>query len=230
MPLTSILSVEIQPDRILDYQNAIGELAAQARDEKEVFKWTAHELAYGGPATISYVSNVENFAGLAQQGLPTEMVVRVLGESKGAKALGVFGSCTRTTRTALSIDRPDLSYAPEPREVPAAIASVTLIHARPGHVEGCEELIRKVAEAIPKVGDPARMTAFQNVAGDLSQYWTVRAVDQLSELDSQLPAPELLNQAFGPAEGGLIFRAGLDAIQHVERRIMIYREALSNPA
>jgi hypothetical protein len=229
MSLTSILSVEPHPERALDYQMAIADLAAKAREQNEAFKWTAHEVAYGGPAEISYVSRADDFAGLALRGLPLDMVRRVLGDEQSAKAMTVIGSCTRQSRTAISVDRPDLSYLPDDPDTPPKFAAVTLISARSGHVEACEELIRKVAEAIPKVGDPARMVAYQNVVGDLSQYWTVRGLDDLSDLDAHLPPPELLNQAFGPAEGGLIFRAGLDAIEHIERRIVILNEDLSNP-
>ena len=73
------------------------------------------------------------------------------------------------------------------------------------------------------------MTAFQNLVGDLSLYWTVRGLEDLSELDDQLPPSELLNEAFGAAEGGLIYRAGLGAIEQVERRIVILNQDLSNP-
>jgi len=157
------------------------------------------------------------------------MVLRVLGEKKGTEALRLFGAATRSLSTSISRDRPELSY---PRDETAGIAPasvVTVAKVRPGQLEAYEELIRKVAEAIPKVGDPARMTAFQNVVGDLSLYWTVRGLEDLSELDDQLPPPELLNQAFGVAEGGLIYRAGLSAIEQVERRIVILNEDLSNP-
>ena len=54
------------------------------------------------------------------------------------------------------MERPDLSYPAEfeQRAFPAAL--VTLVRAQPGKQEACEELIRKVAEAIPKLGEPAQ--------------------------------------------------------------------------
>lgn len=70
---------------------------------------------------------------------------------------------------------------------------------------------------------------YQTVIGDLSEYLTVRPLNEIGEMDSQRPAQELLNQAFGPAEGGLIYRAGLDAIESVERSILLTRAELSNP-
>ncbi len=48
------------------------------------------------------------------------------------------------------------------------------------------------------------------------------------DLDKQRPAPELFIEAFGAAEGGLIFRSGLEAIAVVERNIVGYRPELSN--
>ena len=67
------------------------------------------------------------------------------------------------------------------------------------------------------------------MVGVLSEYWTVRPLDDLGELDEQLPTAELLNQAFGVAEGGLIYRTGLEAIEEVKRQIVVYRQDLSNP-
>ena len=89
---------------------------------------------------------------------------------------------------------------------------------------------RKVAEAIPKLDDSARIMSYQTIFGDLSQYWTVRPLESMADLDRQLPAAELLTQAFGPAEGGLIFRTGLEAMARVEREMVVYRPELSNPA
>ena len=39
--------------------------------------------------------------------------------------------------------------------------------ARPGHADALEELVRKVAEAIPKVDDPARISTWQSYFGDM---------------------------------------------------------------
>jgi hypothetical protein len=229
MPLLSVFSVDIKPDRILDYQEIAAELAGHARDQSEPFHWTAHEVVYGGASTLHFGTRIDTFGDLAKRGLPPEMVIRVLGESRGTEMLREFGSATQSARTSISVDRPELSYPAEAETATAPAAAVTLIKARAGQLEACEELIRKVAEAIPKVGDPARMTTFQTVIGDLSQYWTVRPLDGIAALDSHLPPSELLDQAFGAAEGGLIYRTGLDAIEHAERNILIYREDLSNP-
>jgi hypothetical protein len=50
----------------------------------------------------------------------------------------------------------------------------------------------------------------------------------LANLDQQKTPPDLLSGAFGPAEGGLIYRSGLDAIDSAEREILILRPDLAN--
>jgi hypothetical protein len=67
------------------------------------------------------------------------------------------------------------------------------------------------------------------MVGILSEYWTARPLEDLSELDDQLTPAELLDQAFGVAEGGLIYRTGLEANEEVQRQIVVYRQDLSNP-
>ncbi len=102
-----------------------------------------------------------------------------------------------------------------------------MARARPGRREAVEEILRKIAEPIPKVDEPIRITTYQTVIGDALQYWTVRPLDELGDLDEQLTVSDLLEKAFGPAEGGLIFRSGLEAVEQLERSITIYRDELS---
>lgn len=229
MSLISVLSVEIDPGQVLEYLDTTANLAARAREQREDFKWTAHEVVYGGTTKIHFANRIEGFSELSKRGLPNEMVLRVLGEKKGPEALRIFGAATRNQSTAILSDRPELSYPPDNESEIAPASVLTTISARSGQLEACEELIRKIAEAIPKVGDPARIVTYQTVIGDLSEYLTVRPLNEIGEMDSQRPAQELLNQAFGPAEGGLIYRAGLDAIESVERSILLTRAELSNP-
>jgi hypothetical protein len=229
MPLTSILSVQVRPDRFAQYQELVRNLAARAVDQRDDFHWTAHQTTVGELGTLYFVSEEPDFAGLAARGSTQELIHRVLGEDEGAKAMASILECTISQQMTVSLDRPELSYSPEQtdRIFPAAV--VTQIRARPGGQEALEELIRKIAEAIPKVGDPSRIVSYQVMVGTLSEYWTVRPLEDLSELDDQLSPAELLNQAFGAAEGGLIYRTGLEAIEEVKRQIVAYRQDLSNP-
>ena len=229
MPLTSILSVQVRPDRFAQYQELVRNLAAHAVEQRDEFHWTAHQTAYGDLGALHFVSEDPDFAGIAARGNTQELILRVLGENEGAKALDNMLECTISQQVTISVDRPELSYPPEQtdRIFPAAV--VTQIRARPGRQEALEELIRKISEAIPKVGDPSRIVSYQVMVGMLSAYWTVRSLEDLSELDDQLQPAELLDQAFGAAEGGLIYRTGLEAIEEVRRQIVVYRQDLSNP-
>ena len=230
MPLTTVLSERIRPEALRRYEGLVQRVAKKAVQQKEAWHWTAHQTAFGEVDTIHYVSVSADFAAIGSRGLPDEMVRRVMGEKEGNELLEQSSECVLSRQQIIGMERPDLSYPPERRERTHAAAVVTTIRARPGGQEGCEELIRKIAEAIPKVGDPARLVAFQTLVGDLARYWTVRPVENLGELDRQLQPAELLNKAFGAAEGGLIFRAGLESIQEVQRQIVLYRQDLSNPS
>ncbi len=106
---------------------------------------------------------------------------------------------------------------------------VTQIRARPGAQEECEELIRKVAEAIPKVDDPSRFTTWQTLMGDRLAYGIAFPLSGIGDLDKRLSPAELLEKAFGTSEGGLIYRQGREAISKLQTSISMYREDLSNP-
>ncbi len=230
MPLTSVLSVQIRPEKQRRYEELAQQVAEAARAKDEQTRWTVHQTAFGELGSLHFVSNFENFTELGQQGLVPELIVRVLGETQAAKFMQEIEECSVAQRHEISTDRPDLSYQRDggEREI-APAAMVTVVQAQAGQQDAVEELIRKLAEAIPKVGDPARMSCFQTVVGPLGRLWTVRPLQDLSELDDQKQPQELLEGAFGAAEGGLIYRSGLDAIEQARRSVMIYREDLSNP-
>ena len=230
MPLSTVFTDRIRPEKAARYREIVQQLAKQAVEKKESFHWTAHETLFGEINTFHYVATSDDFAGIGARGEVGELFARVLGEERGAAHMRESADCIASQEIEISNDRPELSYAPEagsPAERP--YASVTVIRPRPGHLEATEELLRKIAEAIPKVNPEARMLALQPLVGDLSRLWTVRPVAALADLDAQLAPQQLLEQAFGAAEGGLIFRTGLDAIESVQRDIVVYRPEMSNP-
>jgi hypothetical protein len=223
-------SVNLRPDRIRQFDQTISELAGQARGEKDAWRWTAHQTLFGNVQAVHFAYETEDFAALETLGRVDELWSRVLGETRGEELFQKTNECIESSQHTVSIDRPDLSYPPEnPQPADFPLASLTILTVRSGQMEACEELIRKVAEAIPKTDDSARIVTFQTMYGDLRQYWTVRPVHNLAELDGQKPTPELLNRAFGTSEGGLIWRTGTEAIQEARREITAYREDLSNP-
>lgn len=228
MPLSTVLAVDIRQGERRRYIELCQELSESARSKKDPLQWTTHETRVGKANRIHFVLAAADFTEIENRGTPEEMIGRVLGEKRALEWLDESESCVESQVQEISADRPDLSYVPSETDTMAPNAIVTVVQARPGHQEGCEELIRKIAEAIPKVNDGSQIITYQTVVGDLMRYWTVRPLASLADLDKHLPAAQLLNEAFGPAEGGLIFRSGLEAISVVERNVVVYRPELSN--
>jgi hypothetical protein len=228
MPLANVLTVDIRQGERRRYFDLCQELSESAKSKQDPLQWTTYETRVGKANRIHFVVAAADFTELENKGTPEEMIGRVLGEKRALVWLDESESCVENQLQEISVDRPDLSYMPGETDGVAPTAIVTVVQARPGHQEGLEELIRKLAEAIPKVNDGSQIMTYQTVVGNLLRYWTVRPLESMADLDKQLPAPELLNEAFGAAEGGLIFRSGLEAIAVVERNIVGYRPELSN--
>ncbi|MAE96814.1 MAG: hypothetical protein CL910_19370 [Deltaproteobacteria bacterium] len=228
MPLTTVLSIEVRPECARAYEQLCLQLAEQAKQRGSSPSWSAHQGLIGAGNPLHFVVESEDFAGLAASARVDETVRAALGEEAAADWLQSASECIASQRQEVAVDRPELSYAPNGSDPTAPFSIITVVRARPGHQEACEELIRKVAEATPKTDDSSSLSTHQTVIGDLTQYWTARPINSLAEMDDILPAPELLSRVFGPAEGGLIYRSGMDAIERVERAITIHREELSN--
>jgi len=227
MSLTTVLSVNVRPDRASVYEATVHELAAKAVQTKEPFEWATHQVVAGPIGTMHIVSEVDNWAALAARE-PVELLVRrLLGDTEGAQFMQRASECVVSERFAIGRARPDLSY-PIERDAPRrASALVSLIRARPGGDDACEELIRKVAQAIPEVKDPRRFTAYQTFIGESRTYWIVTPLADIGELDRMLSPQDLLHKAFG-AEGVLIARTGFDAVERMERHMTMLRPELSN--
>lgn len=229
MALTTTLSVQIRPDALRRYEAAVQRLAEAARKKREKLHWTAHQTLFGEKMSIHFVSNVENFRALQERGTLPELVGRVLG-SDALGWLDEVGAFSVAQRFTISTDRHDLSYLrSEVKPGQFHAASVTRMRIRLGAREMAEELIRKLAEAIPKVDDPTVLVTRQVLIGNPAEYILIRLLRDLGDLDAQRTPDQLLTQAFGAGEGGLIFRNGGDAIEQIEREIVAYREELSNP-
>ena len=230
MGFDRITTITLRPDRIVAFQEQVAELANAAAEKDEKWSWTAHQTLFGEGPTIHFASRAETFAEIEAQGQVEGLWLRAMGETRGLEAMMRAQDCIASMQQTVSIDRPDLSYSSgvaSPEEYP--YAAITLARARPGHFEGLEELIRKVAEAIPKTGESSKLLTYQVMFGQMGSYWTLRPLRSLAELDEQLPATELLNQAFGHAEGGLLWRSGSEAIEEARREVVVYHPELSNP-
>ena len=94
MPLTSVLSVQVRPDRFAQYQELVRDLATRAVEQKDDFRWTAHQTAYGELGALHFVSVDPDFAGIAARGNTQELIHRVFGEEEGARAMASMRECT----------------------------------------------------------------------------------------------------------------------------------------
>jgi hypothetical protein len=229
MSLISVFTDQIRPDRGRRYEAIIVELAAEARKKREEWRWTAHQVGFGSLARIYYVSEHPDYADLEKHGDVPALFERVLGVTKGRKLLDEANECLVSNQRTLGVQRLDLSYVKEPAQGVAPLASLALFRARPGAQHLVEELLRQIAEAIPKCGEPGSVAAAQSVIGDMLGYWTVRPLQKLADLDRQSVGRALLIKAFGKQEGERIFRNGLEGVDRLEREITVYREDLSNP-
>lgn len=228
MPLVNVLSVDVRPEKRRRYLELCHELAEGARNSHESFTWDAYATQIGRPGRMHFVTRAADFAEIESRGTPEEMFARVLGEGRVLEWMSETFACTEAQQSEISFDRPELSYAPSGAEQRSAAAIVTVAQARPGHQDSCEELIRKIAEAIPKANEGSEIVTYETAIGELGRYWTVRPIAGLADLDRQTPAAQLLNEAFGAAEGGLIFRSGLEAIERVERNVVVHLPELSH--
>ena len=230
MPLVSVFTDQIRPDRVRRYEELVAELAAEARKKKEAWRWTAHEVKFGPLARVYYVSRHEDYTDIEKHGDPQALFTRVLGEKQGRKQLDEANECRVSSERVLGIHRPELSYPQEAAEGIAPITSLAFIRARPGLQHIVEELLLKLAEAIPKTGESASIASFQAVTGDMLGYWVARPLNRLADLDRQSIGRDLLIKAVGQNEAERIFRSGLEGIDQLQREIIAYREDLSNPS
>ena len=229
MPIVNSDVCRVRLDSLSNFEEIVANLSETARESGYERPWTAYQVIHGPVGTISFVTMHEDFKSLGAQTGPDQLFRDVLGESEGREAFTAANGCLSEIESLVAIDRPELSYTDGAIPQPAPVLRLTIVRATSGGQEALEELMRKVAEAIPKVDDPARFQAFQTLAGDGMQYAIATPLRELADLDAQLQAPELLNQAFGVAEGGLIFRSGREAIRELQTSISVLREDLSNP-
>jgi hypothetical protein len=230
MSIMTVLAQSLRPERLGQYEEGVRRLAERAVAKKEGFRWGAYQTAFGELGTIFYTSVAADWAEIAKRGTTETLAERVLGEKEGRKLVADLRECVQSSTQTVSVDRPDLSYQRDGVTAPTPFAVVTAVRVRPEGQEAFEEFLRKIAEAIPKVDEPAQIATRQILIGNLREYRVVRPIADLAELDAQRQPADLLTKAFGAAEGGLFARNGLAAIETVERRIVAYRKDLSNPA
>jgi hypothetical protein len=232
MSLIHILTTRPRPEMTRAYEGIVQRIAERARSTREKFRWTAHQTLHGAAPAYHFVSEAPDWTTLSAGDLTAvAFVMRLFGSKDGQRLRDELAACGSQSVSRIGRDRPDLSCLgdePELARGRAPFALVTRVVARPGHRDAVEELLRKVAEAIPKLDDPTRVAAYQTVIGQLRSYWTVRPLLSLGDLDAQSMPGDLLIRAFGAGEGGLVHRSGLEAIERSRRTIVTLRPELSN--
>lgn len=228
MPLATSLRVSVDIASIVRHEEAVRKLAERARKDADTLHWMAYQVIGGQSGHYFYASQAETWAELVAREAPDAMAQRLFGEAKGRELLEQINKGIHSMQNVVLQDRPELSYAGEQTEEPAPLLIRTRLKVRPGGQDACEELIRKVAEAVPKADDPRRFTTLQVVTGDLQEYSIVQPVRDPQVLDQQRTVANLLNEAFGSDEGGLVWRTGRESLAEVRSDLCAHREDLSN--
>lgn len=230
MAMSTSLRTTVRMASVDGYEEAVKKLAEKARGDPATLDWVAYQAIHGPMGTYFFARQFESWKAIIESEPTAAMVRRLFPGQTGMALMEQLNEGMVSIESVVLQDRPELGYPADERDQPAPFLRRTRITVRPGGNDACEELLRKVAEAVPKVDDPVRFSTTQLLVGDLHQYGVVSPIDDPGELDAQRRVPDLLNGAFGPDEGGLIWRAGRDAIAAAYTDIWMYRADLSNRA
>jgi hypothetical protein len=227
MSITTVIRYQIRPDKLIVWENALTEIATRAEEESDPLSYTCLQVQ-GGPLGRFYITlDDDSLADAAARQPAPALIARLFEEGEARRIVQETSSAIEAAESIILRDRPELSYSADQESRPLQAAWVTTMVVAPGHRDACEELLRKVAEAIPKTDDVRRFTAYQPMIGDMREMIAVRPVYELAELDQVVPVEELLNQAFGSAEGGLIFRAAMEGVEQLTSELLLMRRDLS---
>ena len=210
------------------FEDVVARLSKAAAEKDYDQPWMAYQTLHGAVGNISFITLHENWQDLAKQAPPATVFQDLFGPEQGSTLFAEATACLDGMESIVAMDRPELSYSEGRVEQPAPFMQFTQIRARAGAAEECEELIRRVAEAIPKVDDATRFTAWQTLMGDRLTYGVSYPLSGIGDLDERLSPADLLEKAFGNSEGSLIYRQGRQAISEMQTSISVYREDLSN--
>ena len=217
-----------RPGSMVAFEDVVARLSKAAAEKDYERPWTAYQTVHGVIGNISFITHHENWRDLAQQAPPATIFQDLFGPEQGRTLFAEATACLDEMESIVAVDRPELSYSEGRLEQIPPFMQFTRIRARAGAQEECEELIRKLAEAIPKVDDPTRFTAWQTLMGDRLTYGVAFPLSGIGDLDGRLSPVALLEKAFGSSEGSLIYRQGRQAISELQTSVSVYREDLSN--
>jgi len=226
MPLLSIVTVSVRPDRLDAYEDIVRRVVDRAARIDDRARWHVQQVTFGEAGRLHFVQELSDWAELGRLERTDEVVLRMFGEDEGRPLLASLRACLLGSRRTVSRERPDLGTSAGDTVLPSAMSLVTILRVHPGGGPACETLIQRTAEAIGRVGDPTHLQVYETLIGDGRSYWTVRPIEEISELGEVLPPRDLLLKAFGD-EGLRIYRTGLEAVEHVDRQLTVLRPDLS---
>ena len=229
MPLTTSLRVSVRIGDIIEHEEAVRRVAEKAKKDKPALDWIAYQIYAGEGGLYFYTSQAEIMAEILARETTPAMVLRLFGEKNGTALLKQINQGVESIQTLAFQPREDLSCAAEPSlDQPAPFVLRSRIRVCRGGQRACEELLRKVTEAVSKVDDERRFTTLQTVLGDAMEYSIVQLIHDPTQLDRERRVPDLLNAAYGAAEGGALLNAGRDAIDSIQVDLSIHRPDLSS--
>ncbi|MBW2695404.1 MAG: hypothetical protein JRE70_02955 [Deltaproteobacteria bacterium] len=227
MAINTVVRYRVRPDRIPVWESALGDIAKRAQEESEPIRYFCAQVQGGELGCYDIVLPGESVAEAASRDPAPALIARLFDSKEAMRIMADTSGSILGAESSILRDRPELAYPDDEGRSDLLAAVVTTAIVRPGHREPVEELFRKVAEAIPKTGESRRFTAWQPLIGDLRALYAVRPVRAWSELNEVGPLDDLLNQAFGAAEGGLIFRAAGEGLESLTSELVVLRPELS---
>jgi hypothetical protein len=226
MSILTVLTYTLRTEKLAQWEGAMARIVDAANQANDPMHWV-YSQTVGGEANNVVLGFMDEFvAQAASRESAPEFLIRLFGAEEGVHRLAETSECIQSVESMMLRDRPDLSYPADRAELPVAFVT-TQVTFRPERQEECEELIRKIAEAVPKVGEPRNFTIYQPVIGNMRQIGSVRPIFELSQLDEVLPLSQLLSEAFGAAEGGVIYRTGMESIEEMRTRLLRVRPELT---
>jgi hypothetical protein len=226
MSILTVLTYTLRPEKLAQWEGAMVRITNAANKANDPMHWMYSEALGGEANNVNLGFLDESMAQAAARESAPQFLLRLFGAKEGASQLAETSECIQSVETMMLRDRPELSYPADRAEVPVAFVTTQLTF-HPERQEECEEMIRKIAEAVPKVGEPRHFTIYQPVIGNMRQIGSVRSIFDLAQLDQVLPLRQLLNEAFGAAEGGVIYRTGMEAVEEMRTRLLRVRPELS---
>jgi hypothetical protein len=227
MSILSVQKYSVRPERLPIWEKGLTQIAERAGEQQHPLSWRTSQVIGGELGTFYISTPGDSVAEVAGRESAAELITGLFGRSQGERLRSELGQSLQSSIASIHRDRAELSYPADQAAEPPAGAVVTTIIVRPGWQEACEELIRYVAEAIPKAGDNRRFTTYQPVIGNLRSLASVRPVFDLEELDEMIAVPELLKRAFGAEQGTQIYRSGTDSIEDIQSELLLMRPEMS---